>query len=42
MGPEESIAVQNKLGGDIIMAFDECTDGETDYKYAKRRYEPYA
>ena len=35
MGPEESIAVQNKLGGDIIMAFDECTDGETDYKYAK-------
>ena len=35
MGPEESIAVQNKLGGDIIMAFDECTDGVTDYTYAK-------
>jgi queuine tRNA-ribosyltransferase len=25
MGPEESIAVQEALGADIIMAFDECT-----------------
>ena len=39
MGPEESIAVQNKLGGDIIMAFDECTHGDTDYKYAKSAME---
>ena len=39
MGPEESIAVQNKLGADIIMAFDECTHGETDYKYAKSAME---
>ena len=25
MGPEESIAVQHKLGSDIVMIFDECT-----------------
>ncbi len=25
MGPEESMAIQHKLGSDIMMAFDECT-----------------
>lgn len=32
--PEKSIEVQNALGSDIMMAFDECTPWQSDYKYA--------
>lgn len=34
--PEKSIEIQNKLGSDIIMAFDECSDYGVDYEYAKQ------
>ena len=30
--PEKSIEIQNKLGADIIMAFDQCSAYGTDYK----------
>ncbi|MEG1645834.1 MAG: tRNA guanosine(34) transglycosylase Tgt [Clostridia bacterium] len=33
--PEKSIEIQNALGADIIMAFDECTAGDTDYKKSR-------
>lgn len=33
--PEKSIEIQQSLGSDIIMAFDECTAGETPYVKAK-------
>ena len=33
--PEKSIDVQNKLGSDIVMAFDECSTYGVDYKYAE-------
>jgi len=33
--PESAIACQHKIGADIIMAFDECTPDEIDYKYVK-------
>ena len=33
--PEKSIEVQNALGADIIMAFDECAPPDSDYKYIK-------
>lgn len=33
--PEISMDIQKDLGADIIMAFDECTPNQTDYKYAK-------
>ena len=35
IGPEESIKIQNALGADIIMAFDECIPYPCDYEYAK-------
>jgi len=35
MGPRESIKIQEKLGADIIFAFDECTSPYADYDYAK-------
>lgn len=35
MSPEKAIDVENKLGADIIMAFDECTEGHADYETAK-------
>ncbi|MGN0771767.1 MAG: tRNA guanosine(34) transglycosylase Tgt [Christensenellales bacterium] len=35
MSPEKAIEVENKLGADIIMAFDECTEGNSDYQTAK-------
>lgn len=35
LGPEISIAVQKKLGADIILAFDECTSPEHDYAYQR-------
>lgn len=39
MGPKESMRIQNALGADIIMAFDECPPGAIDYKYAKESLE---
>lgn len=33
--PEKVIEIQNKLGADIVMAFDECTEGNADYATAK-------
>ncbi len=35
MSPEISIDVQNKLGADIIMSFDECPPFDESYKYMK-------
>ena len=34
--PEFAIDVQRSIGGDIIMAFDECTPFPCEYNYAKR------
>jgi len=34
--PERAIDIQREIGGDIIMAFDECTPYPCDYKYARR------
>ncbi|TNE55836.1 MAG: tRNA guanosine(34) transglycosylase Tgt [Bacteroidetes bacterium] len=34
--PEKAIDIQRAIGGDIIMAFDECTPYPCDYGYAKR------
>lgn len=34
--PEKSIEIQNKLGADIIMAFDECSPHGVDKKYAEK------
>ncbi|MCO5269204.1 MAG: tRNA guanosine(34) transglycosylase Tgt [Brumimicrobium sp.] len=33
--PERAIDIQRSIGGDIIMAFDECTPFPCDYQYAK-------
>lgn len=37
--PERSMDIQRDLGADIIMAFDECTPDQTEYKYAKEAME---
>ena len=37
--PENVIDIQRSIGADIIMAFDECTPGDADYKYAKNSLE---
>ena len=34
--PEFAIDIQRSIGGDIMMAFDECTPFPCDYQYAKR------
>ena len=34
--PEKSMEVQNKLGSDIIMAFDECSTYGVTYEYARK------
>ena len=34
--PERAIDIQRAIGGDIIMAFDECTPYPCEYNYAKR------
>ncbi|WP_423363686.1 tRNA guanosine(34) transglycosylase Tgt [Mycoplasma sp. P36-A1] len=39
MSPEISIGVQNKIGADIIMSFDECIPFPADYKYARESTE---
>ncbi|HOB19703.1 MAG TPA: tRNA guanosine(34) transglycosylase Tgt, partial [Candidatus Atribacteria bacterium] len=36
LGPEEAIEIENSLGADIIMAFDECVPYPADYDYAAR------
>lgn len=36
LGPKESIKIQEKLGGDIIFIFDECTSPIADYEYTKK------
>jgi queuine tRNA-ribosyltransferase len=37
--PERSMDIQRDLGADIIMAFDECTPDQSEYKYAKEALE---
>jgi queuine tRNA-ribosyltransferase/7-cyano-7-deazaguanine tRNA-ribosyltransferase len=39
LGPKESIKIQEKLGADIIFAFDECTPPVCSLKYAKEALE---
>jgi queuine tRNA-ribosyltransferase/7-cyano-7-deazaguanine tRNA-ribosyltransferase len=36
IGPRESIKIQEKIGADIIFAFDECTSPLADYEYNKK------
>ena len=36
IGPEEAIDIQEMLGADIIMAFDECAPYPSDYEYVRR------
>ncbi|MGN0187451.1 MAG: tRNA guanosine(34) transglycosylase Tgt [Paludibacteraceae bacterium] len=37
--PENVVDTQRTIGADIIMAFDECTPGTADYRYAKESME---
>jgi len=37
--PEKAIQIQEELGADIIMAFDECADAEVDEAYARKAME---
>lgn len=37
--PEKSIQIQQSIGADIIMAFDECTPDDADEKYARQALE---
>ena len=37
--PENVVDIQRTIGADIMMAFDECTPGPADYKYAKNSME---
>jgi queuine tRNA-ribosyltransferase/7-cyano-7-deazaguanine tRNA-ribosyltransferase len=39
LGPRESIKIQEKLGADIIFAFDECTSPVAGYQYTKKSLE---
>ena len=39
IGPKESMKIQEKLGADIIFAFDECTPPLADYNYVKKSLE---
>ena len=39
LGPEEAIAVQHKLGSDIVMVFDECTPYPADEMVARESME---
>ncbi len=39
LGPKESISIQEKLGADIIFAFDECTSPVANYEYTKKSLE---
>ncbi len=37
--PESVMDIQRMIGADIVMAFDECPPGNSDYKYAKHSLE---
>jgi queuine tRNA-ribosyltransferase len=37
--PENVVDIQRTIGADIIMAFDECPPGDSDYKYALKSME---
>ena len=39
MTPEKSIQIQNTIGADIIMCFDECAPPDADYEYTKKSME---
>lgn len=39
ISPEKSMEIQNALGSDIMMAFDECAPYPCDYSYAKKSME---
>ncbi len=39
ISPEKSMEIQNALGSDIMMAFDECAPYPCDYNYAKKSME---
>lgn len=39
MGPEESMRIQSHLGSTIAMAFDECVENPSPYKYVKASQE---
>lgn len=39
LSPEKSIQLQNQIGADIIMSFDECIPFPTTYEYAKNSVE---
>lgn len=39
MTPENSMEIQQIIGSDIAMAFDECVDANSDYKYFKESIE---
>ncbi len=39
MGPEESMRIQSNLGSTIAMAFDECIENPSPYKYTKQSVE---
>lgn len=39
MTPEKSIEIQNIIGADIMMCFDECAPADADYDYAKKSLE---
>jgi queuine tRNA-ribosyltransferase/7-cyano-7-deazaguanine tRNA-ribosyltransferase len=39
IGPKESMKIQEKIGADIIFAFDECTAPLADYEYVKKSLE---
>ena len=39
LSPEKSIEIQNKLGADIIMSFDECPPYPSTYEYMKKSVE---
>jgi len=39
MTPEKSIRLQNVIGADIMMCFDECAPAESDYHYTKASME---
>lgn len=37
--PEKVMDIQRSIGGDIIMAFDECPPGQSEYRYAEQSLE---
>lgn len=39
ISPEKSMSIQNNLGSDIMMAFDECVQYPADYEYTRKSME---